>query len=137
MGCTETLWHKAVVPNHYDDPPFGNDVCRPDMFDVETQNPTQPSGVQHMVKGSASISPVTSTQKRPQICAEEKKIVQPSTVKLGLMNCLSVNNKYDFIVDHILENILDIFLCNSLIYRLSSLKANTLTKNLFMKEFKP
>ena len=61
-----------------------------------------------MFKGSARVSPVRSAPKRPQICAEKRKIVQPSTVKLGLMNCRSVNNKYDFIVDHILENRLDI-----------------------------
>ena len=61
-----------------------------------------------MVKGSARFSPVRSAQKRPQICPEKRTIVQPSSVKLGLMNCRSVNNKYGFIVDHILENRLDI-----------------------------
>ena len=51
---------------------------------------------------------LVSAPKRPQICTGKRKILQRSTVKSGLMNCRSVNNKYDFIVDHILENRLDI-----------------------------
>ena len=36
---------------------------RPDNFGIEKQNPGQPSGVQHMVKGSACVSAVRSVQK--------------------------------------------------------------------------
>ena len=38
------------------------------MFGVEKQNPDQPSGVQHMVKGSALVSPVRSAPTLPQNC---------------------------------------------------------------------
>ena len=54
-------------------PPPGNDVNRPDMFGVEKQNPAHPSGMQHMFKGSARVSPVRSAPKRPPNCAEKEK----------------------------------------------------------------
>ena len=94
MGYTATYWHSAkhtawkAGDRHSDlvRPLPGNDVCGPDMFGVEKLNPAQLSRVQHMVKGIRVI-PVRSAPKHPLICAEKRKIVQPSTVKLGLINC--------------------------------------------------
>ena len=73
------------------------------MFGVE-----KPSDVQQIVKGNTRVNPVRAAPKCPKMCAEKRKDVRPSTVKLGLMNCRSVNNNYDFIVDHFLDNKLDI-----------------------------
>ena len=54
-----------------------------------------------------SANSVVKSPRRSSIIPIQKKVILP-TVKFGLMNVQSLNNKYDFVVDHIVENKLDI-----------------------------